>query len=172
VLRDAAESPDYFLDWAFEEVKKFALAEHLPNRSLIVRTTLDPDLQRASEEAVQFFLRQNGEQYNVSESAVVLIENNGAVRAMVGGRDYGESQFNRATSAERQAGSSFKPYVYAATLEELGPDAGNVVRRRTDHLARLVAEELRPLLLRADERWRRHSPSRSTPCRSCWRAII
>jgi penicillin-binding protein 1A len=120
VLRDAAESPDYYLDWAFEEVKKFALAERLSTRSLIVRTTLDPDLQRASEEAVQFFLRQNGEQYNVSQSAVVLIENTGAVRAIVGGRDYGESQFNRATSAERQAGSSFKPYVYAAAIEEAG----------------------------------------------------
>jgi penicillin-binding protein 1A len=117
VLRDTADSPDYYLDWAFEEVKQFALEQRLPSRSIVVRTTLDPDLQRASEEAVQFFLRQNGKQYGVSESAVVLIENNGAVRAIVGGRDYGVSQFNRATHAERQAGSSFKPYVYAAAME-------------------------------------------------------
>ena len=117
VLRDTVESPDYFLDWAFDEVKGYIIDNRLPYRSLIVRTTLDKDLQRASEEAVQFFLRQNGEEYNVSESAVVLIENTGAVRAIVGGRDYGLSQFNRATHAERQAGSSFKPYVYAAALE-------------------------------------------------------
>ena len=117
VLRDTVESPDYFLDWAFDEVKNYILDNRLPYRSLVVRTTLDQDLQRASEEAVQFFLRQNGEEYNVSESAVVLIETGGAVRAIVGGRDYGLSQFNRATHAERQAGSSFKPYVYAAALE-------------------------------------------------------
>ena len=125
VLRDPSESPDYFLDWAFDEVKNFMIAQHLPNRSITVRTTLDRDLQRASEEAIEFFLRQNGKQYNVSESAVVLIENNGAVRSLVGGRDYGESQFNRATAAERQAGSSFKPYVYAAALEnsDLTPDS-------------------------------------------------
>ena len=117
VLRDTAYTPDYFLDWVFDEVKNFIIEERLPYRSFTVRTTIDLDLQRASEEATQFFLRQNGEQYNVTESAVVMIENNGAVRAMVGGRDYGESQFNRATAAERQAGSSFKPYVYATVLE-------------------------------------------------------
>jgi penicillin-binding protein 1A len=128
VLRDTADTPDYFLDWAFDEVKKYVLAERLPNRSLIVRTTIDLDLQRGSDEAVEFFLRQYGDQYNVSESAVVLIENNGAVRAMVGGRDYGESQFNRATVAERQAGSSFKPYVYAATLEQTDLTPESVVR--------------------------------------------
>ncbi|QKV18660.1 transglycosylase domain-containing protein [Oricola thermophila] len=128
VLRDYADSPDYFLDWAFEEVKKFVLEHRLPNRSLTVRTTIDLDLQRAAEEAVLFFLRQYGEQYNVTESAVVLIENNGAVRAMVGGRDYGESQFNRATVAERQAGSSFKPYVYAAALEQTDLTPESVVR--------------------------------------------
>ncbi len=123
VLRNTADSPDYFLDWAFDQVKDFVISKHLPYRSFTVRTTIDLDLQRASEEAVQFFLRQYGEQYDVDESAVVLIENNGAVRAMVGGRDYGVSQFNRATSAERQAGSSFKPYVYAVAMEEgLTPD--------------------------------------------------
>jgi penicillin-binding protein 1A len=66
---------------------------------------------------VQFFLRKHGQDYNVGEAAVVLIEANGAVRALVGGRDYGVSQFNRATAAERQAGSSFKTYVYAAAID-------------------------------------------------------
>ncbi|MCI5073526.1 PBP1A family penicillin-binding protein [Oricola sp.] len=128
VLRAAIDSPDHFLDWAFAEVKEYMITEHLPSRSITVRTTLDRDLQRASEEATEFFLRQQGARYNVSESAVVLIENNGAVRAMVGGRDYGESQFNRATVAERQAGSSFKPYVYAAALENSDLTPNSVVR--------------------------------------------
>lgn len=117
VLRAQVKSPDHFLDWAFEEVKRFIVANDVPTRSVIVRTTIDTDLQRASEEAIQFFLRKHGQDYNVSESAVVLIETNGAVRALVGGRDYGISQFNRATSAERQAGSSFKTYVYAAAID-------------------------------------------------------
>src|SRR5690606_7827681 len=63
-------------------------------------------------------LRQFGKDYNVSEAATVVIANDGSVRALVGGRDYGESQFNRATKALRQAGSSFKPYVYAAAMEK------------------------------------------------------
>lgn len=124
VLRADVDSPDYFLDWAFQEVKDYINANRIPTRSVVVRTTVDLDLQRESEEAIEFFLRQNGRDYNVAESAAVLIENNGAVRAVVGGRDYGVSQFNRATSALRQAGSSFKTYVYSAAMEtELTPDS-------------------------------------------------
>lgn len=110
------ESPDYFLDWAFEEVKK--VAGKLPQHTLTVRTTLDRNLQKAAEESIEFHLRQHGKEYNVSEAATVVIANDGSVRALVGGRDYGESQFNRATKALRQAGSSFKPYVYAAAMEK------------------------------------------------------
>lgn len=118
VLRQTVDSPDYFLDWAFQEIKQFVVDNNLPARSMIVRTTHDPDLQRASDEAVQFFLRKQGQEYNVTESAMVLIETNGAVRALVGGHDYGVSQFNRATSALRQPGSSFKPYVYATAIDQ------------------------------------------------------
>lgn len=110
------ESPDYFLDFAFDEVKK--VAGHLPYHTLTVRTTLDRNLQKAAEDSLEFYLRQNGKEYNVSEAATVVIANDGSVRALVGGRDYGESQFNRATKALRQAGSSFKPYVYAAAMEK------------------------------------------------------
>jgi penicillin-binding protein 1A len=115
VERNTSETPDYFLDWAFEEVKK--VAKGLPQNSFIVRTTIDLDLQKAAEESVEFHLRQNGQEFKVTQSAVVMLENDGAVRAMVGGRDYGASQFNRATGALRQAGSSFKPYVYATAME-------------------------------------------------------
>jgi penicillin-binding protein 1A len=85
--------------------------------SLVVRTTIDMGLQAAAEEAVESGLRQYGESYRVKQGAMVMVENGGAVRAMVGGRDYGESQFNRATRALRQPGSSFKAYTYAAAME-------------------------------------------------------
>ncbi len=110
------ESPDYFLDWAFDEVKK--VADRFNQHTLIVRTTLDRNIQKAAEESLEFHLRQYGKEYNVSEAATVVLANDGSVRALVGGRDYGESQFNRATRALRQAGSSFKPYVYAAAMEK------------------------------------------------------
>ncbi|MES0131746.1 penicillin-binding protein 1A [Mesorhizobium sp. M0029] len=114
VDRGEQKSPDYYLDWAFDEVKKIAKpGQH----SLVAHTTFDANIQKAAEESVEFHLRQFGKEYNVTEGAVVVIETNGAVRAIVGGRDYGASQFNRATKALRQTGSSFKPYVYATAME-------------------------------------------------------
>jgi penicillin-binding protein 1A len=115
VIEHAASggSPDYFLDYAFEEVKKVAPAG---DRVLTVRTTVDLGMQRAAEEAVENTLRQSGDSYRVKQAALVGLEIDGAVRAMVGGRDYGESQFNRATDALRQPGSSFKPFVYSAAM--------------------------------------------------------
>ncbi len=115
VDRGDRKSPDYFLDWAFDEVKRVAAKSG--NHSVVARTTIDMNIQRAVEESLEFHLRQFGKQYHVTEGAVVVLENNGAVRAIVGGRDYGASQFNRATKALRQAGSSFKPYVYATAME-------------------------------------------------------
>ena len=115
VDRGATKSPDFFLDWAFEEVKK--VADRLPQKSFVVRTSVDTDLQVAAEESAEFHLRQFGEQYNVSQAGIVMMDIDGSVRAMVGGRDYGASQFNRATKALRQAGSSFKPYIYATAME-------------------------------------------------------
>ena len=115
VDRDGRDSPDYFLDWAFEEVKK--IAPRNGPRALVARTTIDMNLQKAAEESLEFNLRQHGQAYRVNEGAIVLLENNGGVRALVGGSDYGRSQFNRATRAQRQTGSSFKTYVYTAAME-------------------------------------------------------
>jgi penicillin-binding protein 1A len=115
VDRGVGDSPDYFLDWAFEEVKR--LAPRNGTHSLVARTTLDPGIQASAEEALEFHLRQEGSNYRVTEGAMVMMENTGAVRALVGGRDYARSQFNRATKALRQAGSSFKTYVYTAAME-------------------------------------------------------
>ena len=108
---------DYYLDWAFEQVKKLSNDGKLGNdRVLIVKTPLDQALQKKADQAAANILRQYGNQYNVDSAAMVVMDPDGAVRAIVGGSDYGESEFNRATQALRQPGSSFKPYVYAAAL--------------------------------------------------------
>ena len=116
--RRDARSPDYYLDWAFDEMKKLVdtLPKSMNERVFLVRTALDSGLQRAAEQAVENSLRQYGRDYHASQAAAVIADHDGAVRAMVGGRDYGLSQFNRATDALRQPGSSFKPYVYATAL--------------------------------------------------------
>ena len=116
--RRDVRSPDYYLDWAFEEMRKLVgtFPKTMNERVFLVRTALDSGLQRHAEQSVENSLRQYGRDYNARQAAVVVADHDGAVRAMVGGRDYGQSQFNRATDALRQPGSSFKPYVYAAAL--------------------------------------------------------
>jgi penicillin-binding protein 1A len=119
VDRSDDEAPNYYLDWAFEQMKKLVdtFPKTMTERVFIVRTTLDPSLQKAADASVESSLRQYGREYHAGQAAAVLMETDGSVRAMVGGRDYGESQFNRATDSMRQPGSSFKPYVYATALE-------------------------------------------------------
>src|SRR5690606_29282484 len=85
---------------------------------LIVHTTLEPRLQDAARAAVAASLEKNGKRLRVSEAAVVMMKPDGAVSALVGGNDYTESVFNRATQAKRQPGSAFKPFVYLAALEQ------------------------------------------------------
>lgn len=114
VEREKSRSPDYFLDWVFEQTKNVVDGSE---RVLVVQTSLDPRLQESAEAAVESSLRESGDTYNVRQAALVAMEPEGTVRAMVGGRDYGESTFNRATNALRQPGSSFKAYVYAAAFE-------------------------------------------------------
>jgi len=111
----ATDSPDWFLDYAFEDVQK--LAEGKGQFVLTARTTIDLSIQKAADDAIVPFIRQRGRGLRLNSGALVAMETDGAVRAMVGGPDYGESQFNRATSARRQPGSSFKVYVYATALE-------------------------------------------------------
>ncbi|MBV9590561.1 MAG: transglycosylase domain-containing protein, partial [Hyphomicrobiales bacterium] len=110
-------SPDYYLDYAYDEVRKLADAGKLGGeRSVIVRTSFDADLQRKAESSIEAALRDEGDHWNVEQAAMVILEPDGAVRVMVGGRDYGDSQFNRATDSLRQPGSSFKPVVYTTAL--------------------------------------------------------
>ena len=111
-------APNYYLDWAFDDMKKLvdSFPKSMTERVFVVRTALDPGMQRAADLAVENSLRQYGQEYHSNQAAGVLMDVDGAVRAMVGGRDYGASQFNRATDSLRQPGSSFKPYVYATAL--------------------------------------------------------
>ncbi len=115
--RARGQDAGYFLDFAFDEIKKLSDEGKFGNdRVLNVKTTLDLDLQKKTDESMEAVLSEYGEAKDVSQGAAVLMEPDGAVRAIFGGRDYGTSQFNRATNALRQPGSSFKPYVYTAAL--------------------------------------------------------
>ena len=110
-----SSSPDWFLDWAFEEVQR--LTEGKNQFVLTARTTVNLDLQKKADEAVHAAVEKEGKSMHFNSGAMVVTETDGAVKAIVGGLDYGESQFNRATKGRRQPGSSFKTYVYAAAFE-------------------------------------------------------
>jgi penicillin-binding protein 1A len=108
------KSGRYFADWVLDQVSDYVGPQ---KKDLIVETTLDLDLQHVSEKQVRQILAKHAKSSRVSQAAVVVLSPQGAVRAMVGGRDYGQSQFNRATQAQRQPGSSFKPFVFLAGIE-------------------------------------------------------
>ena len=81
--------------------------------------------------------------FNVTQGALVAMTPDGAVRAMVGGRNYADSQYNRAVTAKRQPGSAFKPFVYLTAIEAR-PDAGNDPAGRAARPQGLEAGELHP----------------------------
>jgi penicillin-binding protein 1A len=84
---------------------------------ITVQTTVDTSLQALAEKALTDELNAKGTRFNVGQGALVSMRPDGAIRALIGGRDYAQSQFNRATTAKRQPGSSFKPFVYLAAVE-------------------------------------------------------
>jgi penicillin-binding protein 1A len=121
--------PNHYLDWAFREVQRLAASGRLGKEAvLVVETPIDAALQRRAEQAVDDALDGPGRKMRASEAAFVALAPDGAVRALVGGHDYGRSQFNRATDALRQPGSSFKPIVYAAAVARTGLRPGSIVR--------------------------------------------
>jgi penicillin-binding protein 1A len=110
----------YVADWIMDVLDD--LVGHL-DEDLRVETTIDPALQAAAEKALVDELAQKGQKFDVEQGALVAMTPDGGVRAMVGGRNYAESQFNRAVAAKRQPGSAFKPFVYLTALEHgLTPD--------------------------------------------------
>jgi penicillin-binding protein 1A len=122
VLAGAARAPSsrYFADWVVDRLPGYA---GRPNSSLTVQTTLDPGLQRVAEKIIEAALARNEQALGVTQAAMIVMTPDGAVRAMVGGRNYQQSQYNRAAYAQRQPGSAFKPVVYMAAMEGgLTPD--------------------------------------------------
>ncbi|WP_291843613.1 PBP1A family penicillin-binding protein [Maricaulis sp.] len=110
----SSQGAQYFIDWTAEQVRGIAGLGH---DDLIVYTTLDVDAQRSAERAINMILDDEALAAGASEGALVSLAHDGAVRAMVGGRSYARSQFNRAVLAQRQPGSAFKPFVYASAFE-------------------------------------------------------
>jgi len=109
----ATQHAQYFVDWLDQEVQ--ALIGDT-SEDLVVETTLDLTLQAQAERAVRAILARDGER-GVEQAALVAVDGDGRVRAMIGGASYADSQFNRAVDARRQAGSAFKPFVYLAAME-------------------------------------------------------
>jgi len=108
-----APAHSWFADWVAPQAAALAGAD---TSSVHVRTTLRPDLQRLAQDALNQVLGAQGRERGVSQGALVAMRPDGTVLAMVGGRDYGASQFNRAVEAMRQPGSSFKLFVYLTAL--------------------------------------------------------
>lgn len=104
----------YFVDWVNDLVPDYVGQSE---DDLIITTTLHWPFQQAAQKAVEQWLDQEGAGVNARQAALVSIDTNGAVRAMVGGRAYSGSQFNRVTQSRRQPGSAFKPFVYLTALE-------------------------------------------------------
>ena len=104
----------YFTDWVVSQISGYVGDINDP---IIVETSFDLDAQTQAERAVEAGLAEQGEKLNASQAALVAMTPDGAVRAMVGGRSYQQSPYNRATDAMRQPGSAFKPFVYLTAFE-------------------------------------------------------
>ena len=120
IKQPGGASANYVADWVME------VLDDLIGRvegDVVVETTINPPLQAAAETVLSEELAQKGEKFAVEQGAIVAMTPDGAVRALVGGKNYAESQFNRAVAAKRQPGSAFKPFVYLSALERgLTPD--------------------------------------------------
>ena len=151
-------------------LKRFG-ADQLYRGGLRIYTTLDPDLQRAAEDAVADRIsaleatkayKRRDHQEPLEAGLVSIDPMNGYVLALVGGRDFHESRFNRATQARRQPGSAFKPLLFAAALEQ-GNSPGTVIGNLTTALRQWVARGCRATAMATLRPTRCAAPS---PCRA------
>ncbi len=119
VLSDsaAARAGGAFADWVMEEGAEDNFLDLLGGADVDIQTTFDPAVQKAAEQALAQVFDEKVKEGSTAQAAIVVMTHDGQVRAMVGGREKGAAQFNRATQALRQPGSAFKPIVYAAGLE-------------------------------------------------------
>lgn len=127
-----ARSNLYFTDWVVDQLPEF-IPETLED--LEVLTTLDSAMQRQAEAAVTKIMDAEAAKAEAGQAALLAIADDGAVRAMVGGRSYAESQFNRAAQSKRQPGSAFKLFVYLAALEH-GFTPDTMVEDRPVHIGK------------------------------------
>lgn len=114
VAVSASPGADYLLDWIATRLTDYT---GKPTQDVIVQTSIDMRLQHAAEEALASVLDKEGAKHHASEGAIVAMTPDGAITAMVGGRSYQHSSFNRATEARRPPGSAFKPFVYLAAIQ-------------------------------------------------------
>eukprot|EP00873_Tetraselmis_striata_P024998 jgi/Tetstr1/445262/TSEL_033060.t1 len=114
VTHHTSASENYVADWVMELLPSYVGGIE---QDIIVDTTIDLGLQIVAEDALRRTLADEGTKRGVEQGAIVTLDRSGAVKALVGGRDYARSQFNRAVNAHRQPGSAFKPFVYLAALE-------------------------------------------------------
>ncbi len=115
----ASTKAPYYYSYVFEELQQLLGRDLAQEGNFIVETALDLSTQAKAESALQNAVRTNGARLGYSQGAIVTLKaNNGEIRALVGGVDYEQSQFNRATQAQRQPGSTFKLFPYAAALEQ------------------------------------------------------
>jgi len=112
---DYQPATQYVADWV-EEVIPELIGKF--NRSIIVETTIQPGMQVLAERSIRKRLEKEGKSRNASQAAFVAMSPSGEVLALVGGKDYVKSQFNRVTKAKRQPGSAFKPFVYLTAIEQ------------------------------------------------------
>jgi penicillin-binding protein 1A len=114
VASDYVPATQYVVDWVQAQLPQ--LVKNY-DQSLVIETTIASPLQSLAEQQVRKHLAAQGRKLKASQGAMVLLDANGAVKALVGGKSYKRSQYNRATKALRQPGSAFKPFVYLAAVE-------------------------------------------------------
>ena len=114
VTVDHLPARQYVVDWIDSQLSQLVKSY---DQSIIIETTVDPTIQANAEQALRTRLQQNGKKLSVSQGAMVVMDNTGAVLGLLGGRSYEKSQYNRALKAERQPGSAFKAFVYLAAFE-------------------------------------------------------
>lgn len=116
-----SQSYGYAIDWVLQQLPELGLDL---KADMAVETTIDYEMQAVAQRIVKDKMDSQGANYNAGEAAAVIIDRDGAVKALVGGRDYTKNQFNRAVQGKRQPGSTFKPFVFLTALEKgLSPNS-------------------------------------------------
>lgn len=109
-----SESYGYVIDWVMQLVGEYGLNSQV---DMVVETTINYEMQGVAQKIVRDNMEQHGKDYSAGQAAAIILDTNGAIKALVGGRDYKKSQYNHVVQAKRQPGSTFKPFVWLTALE-------------------------------------------------------